>query len=158
MQKNCAVHLRLLERKNQEFRLFGASVWRGLGRVRYIQPQQSIDGNGYRCAVAWHSCSWALECSCRHRKEEVVSNAEVLIFTHRFSRTLRCQTRVVDCPPARGRMLQCTCKWTGRPKAKHLREYAMWRHAVREPLAQALEFESHADRPSRSGTLGSVGI
>jgi hypothetical protein len=45
-----------------------------------------------------------------------VSNANVLTFVHRFLRTLQCQMRVIDCPPARGCMLQCTYEWTGRPK------------------------------------------
>jgi hypothetical protein len=41
MQKSCAAHHRPLERKNQDLRLFGASVWRGLGRVA-IYPALTV--------------------------------------------------------------------------------------------------------------------
>jgi hypothetical protein len=55
-----------------------------------------------------------------------MSDAKVLTFIHRFSRTLECQMRVVDCPPERECTLQCTYEWTGRPKPKHFGEYRRW--------------------------------
>lgn len=55
-----------------------------------------------------------------------MSDAKVLTFIHRFSSTLQCQMRVVDCPPERECTLRYTYEWTGRPKPKHFAEYRRW--------------------------------
>jgi hypothetical protein len=55
-----------------------------------------------------------------------MSDAKVLTFIHRFSRTLQCQMRVVDFSPERECPLQYAYKWTGRPKPKDFAEYRQW--------------------------------
>jgi hypothetical protein len=55
-----------------------------------------------------------------------MAEAKILIFVHRFSRSVQCQMRVRDEPPGPHRMLSCEHRWTGRPKRKHLADYRRW--------------------------------
>jgi hypothetical protein len=58
-----------------------------------------------------------------------------MTFTHRFSRTLSCTMTVSDEPPAGGENYIQKIEWTGRPKAKHTREYVRWCHVIYSHLA-----------------------
>ena len=58
-----------------------------------------------------------------------------LRFIHRFSRSVQCELRVPDVPPADGQILQLDSTWTGRPKRRHLPAYRQWILYVTQSLA-----------------------
>ena len=61
-------------------------------------------------------------------------------FVHRFSPSVLCEMTVTDEPPANGTPHILECKWSVRPKRKHLREYVRWVHQINEHLAKKWNF------------------
>jgi hypothetical protein len=56
-----------------------------------------------------------------------MAEAQPLRFVHRFSRSVSCEMRVTDQPPASGETFQAACQWTGPgPKPKHIPAYRQW--------------------------------
>jgi hypothetical protein len=62
--------------------------------------------------------------------------SEYLTFIHRFSRSLQCELRVKNEPPAKGTCAQLSLEWTGRFKPKHLPEYRQWILSVHQHLCE----------------------
>jgi hypothetical protein len=67
------------------------------------------------------------------------TEAKVLKFIHRFSRSVICEMRVEDQAPQPGQMLRHTCEWSGRPKPKHISTYRQWILFVIQTLADRWE-------------------
>jgi hypothetical protein len=58
-----------------------------------------------------------------------------MTFIHRFSRSVQCEMRVSDQPPATGTSHVQAIEWVGRLKAKHIPEYRQWILVVTQQLS-----------------------
>jgi hypothetical protein len=67
------------------------------------------------------------------------TEAKVLKFINRSSRSVICEMRVEDQVPQPGQMLGHTCEWSGRLKPKHISAYQQWILFVTQALADRWE-------------------